>query len=78
MQTRAMDATKTFRHQNYEFLCGARAVDRGRFAPTLYITKHVWPSRPRQIALARGDFASEQNAIDAAYNQGLEWVRNYG
>ncbi|MEP6739780.1 MAG: hypothetical protein ABJA61_05345 [Caldimonas sp.] len=73
-----MDLTKSFRHQNYELLCGARAVDNGRFAPTLCVTKHVWPSRPRQIAMARGDFESEQSAIDAAYRQGLDWVSNYG
>ncbi len=73
-----MNATKNFRYKNYDLLCGARPVDRGRFAPTLVISTLSWPSRPRQIALAPGDFPSEHTAIDAAYNQGMEWIANYG
>ncbi len=73
-----MNATKSFRHKNYDLLCGARAVDRGRFAPTLVISTQSWPSRPRQIALVAGDYPSEDTAIDAAYHQGIEWVFNYG
>ena len=30
-----MDASKTFRHQDYELLCRARAVDSGKFASAL-------------------------------------------
>ena len=73
-----MDASQTFRHQDYELLCGARAVDSGRFAPSLVITKQVWPTRPREIAMQRGNHATPQLAIAAAYAQGVEWVLHYG
>lgn len=73
-----MGATKTFRHQDYELLCGARAVDGGKFAPSLIVCKQVWPTRPREIAVQRGDYLTEDVAIDAAHTQGIEWIRNYG
>ena len=73
-----MDASKTFRHQDYELLCSARAVDSGKFASALVITKQVWPTRPREIAMLRGNHATQQLAIDAAYAQGVEWVLHYG
>ena len=73
-----MGATKTLRHQDYELLCGARAVDGGKFAPSLIVCKQVWPTRPREIAVQRGDYLTEDVAIDAAHTQGIEWIRNYG
>ncbi len=73
-----MDATKSFLHKDYELLCGARSLDRGRFAPTLCVSKQIWPTRPRQIALLRGDFPSADSAIHAAYSQGLDWISNFG
>lgn len=73
-----MALTKTFQHQHYELQCGAQAVDDGKFAPTLVVSKQVWPTRPRIIAVQRGDHLTEQTAIDAAYAQGVEWVANYG
>jgi hypothetical protein len=73
-----MVATKTFRHQDYEMLCGAKAVDGGKFAPTLVVSKQVWPRRPRTIDIRRGDYITEEAAIDAAYTQGVEWILNYG
>ena len=73
-----MGATKTFRHQDYELLCSARPVDGGKFAPGLVVCKQVWPTRPREIAVQRGDYATEEFAIDAAHSQGVEWIRNYG
>ena len=73
-----MDATKIFRHRDYELLCGAKALDSGKFAPSLIISKQVWPSRPRTIAVSGDACPSEENAIDRAYNQGIEWVMNYG
>ena len=73
-----MDASQTFRHQDYELLCSARAVDSGRFAPALVITQQVWPTRPREIAMQRGHHATPQLAINAAYAQGVEWVLHYG
>ena len=73
-----MDATRTFRHQQYELLCSARAIDTGRFIASLVVCKDVWPTRPRVIAMPRGDFLTEEAAIDAAHNQGIEWVLNYG
>ena len=73
-----MSASKTFRHQDYELTCGARALDTGRFAPTLVVCKQVWPSRPRDIAVPRGEHQSEASAIEAAHLQGIEWIKNYG
>lgn len=74
----AMEATQTFRHLDYELLCTAKPVDSGRFAPMLIVSKQVWPTRPREIAVERGDYTTEQTAIDAAYAQGVEWIANYG
>jgi hypothetical protein len=73
-----MDATKTFRHQGYDLLCCARPVDSGKFAPELVVSKQAWPTRPRVIAVQRGDHLTQDTAIDAAYLQGIEWIQNYG
>jgi hypothetical protein len=70
-----MVATKVFRHQDYELQCSANPVDGGKFAPALVVSRQVWPSRPRVIALLRGNHLSEETAIDAAYTQGVEWIR---
>ena len=70
--------SKSFRHKQYELLCLAKAVDGGKFAPALVVTKQVWPTRPREIAVSRIAFANAQDAIDSAHAQGLEWVQNYG
>lgn len=59
-------------------MCSAKAVDSGKFAPILVVSKQVWPTRPREIAVQRGDHLTEETAIDAAYSQGLEWIQNYG
>ena len=69
---------KLFKHQNYDLLCSARPVHSGKFAPGLVVSKQVWPTRPREIAVRRGDHATEDAAIDAAHSQGIEWVLNYG
>jgi hypothetical protein len=73
-----MDATRTFRHQGYELLCHAKAVESGKFVPALVVCKQVWPTRPRVIAVERGDYPSENTAIDAAYAQGVKWIQNFG
>lgn len=73
-----MSASKVFVHQDYELLCGAKVLANGRYVPTLSVSKQAWPTRPRDIAFPRGDYPSEQAAIEAAYAQGLEWIRNYG
>jgi hypothetical protein len=73
-----MDAARTFRHQGYDLLCSSKAIDNGKFAPTLIVCKAVWPTRPRIIAVDRGDHPTEQIAIDAAHTKGVEWVVNYG
>jgi hypothetical protein len=44
----------------------------------LTVCKQVWPTRPREIAVPRGDYLSAQSAIDAAHAQGIEWIRDYG
>jgi hypothetical protein len=73
-----MSVTQTFRLRDYELACSARAIDNGRFEPTLIVTRNVWPSRPRTIAMQRGDFQSVASAIESARAQGIEWVANYG
>ena len=73
-----MGATRTFRHQDYELLCSANAVDNGRFVPAVVVAKQVWPRRPRTIAMQRGDYLTEETAIDAARTQAIEWIVNYG
>ena len=74
----AMSATKTFRHQDYELVCGAKVIDSGKFVPTLVVSKQVWPTRPRVIAVEKADYETEDVAIDAAYSQGVVWVQNFG
>ena len=66
-----MDATKTFRQQGYDLLCGARPVDSGKFVPALVVCKQVWPTRRRVIDAQRGDHLTEETAIDAARTQGV-------
>ena len=73
-----MDTTQIFRHENYELHCSASAVDSGKFVPAVVVTKQIWPTRPRNIAVRSGHFLTEETAIDAAYTQGVEWIRNYG
>jgi hypothetical protein len=73
-----MDTTKTFRHQGYDLHCSTKAVANGKFVPSLVVCKQVWPTRPRVIAIERGDYLTEGTAIDAAYAQGVEWVLNFG
>jgi hypothetical protein len=70
--------TRIFHWQEYELHCGARPVDEGRFAPDLVVSKKVWPTRARQIAVPRGEYLTEDTAIEAAYSQGLAWIRDYG
>jgi hypothetical protein len=38
----------------------------------------VWPTRARQIAVPRGEHRTEDTAIEAAYEQGIAWVRDWG
>jgi hypothetical protein len=73
-----MDVTRIVRHQAYELICSAKAVDGGKFMPSLVLSKQVWPTRPRVIAMRPGDYPTEEIAIDAAYTQGVEWIQNYG
>ena len=73
-----MDAARTFRHQGYDLLCGTRTIDGGKFAPTLVVCKQVWPTRPRVIAIDRGEYLSEAAALDAAYAKGIEWISDFG
>jgi hypothetical protein len=73
-----MTLTRTFRLEAYELTCGARATDRGRFEPTLVISRHGWPSRPRTIAVRCGAHASAEVAIESARMQGVEWVKDFG
>ncbi|MDD0840784.1 hypothetical protein PSQ40_19565 [Curvibacter sp. HBC61] len=72
------EATTIYQHENYELRCSAKALDSGEFVPLLVITKQVWPTRSRDIAVRRGDYTSAEAAIAAAHAQGLEWIANYG
>ena len=73
-----MGTPNVFRHQEYELTCTAKLVDGGRFAPALTLCKQVWPTRPREISVPRGDHLTEAEAIAAAHAQGVEWIRDYG
>jgi hypothetical protein len=74
-----MATTRIFRHQDYELICSANALDSGKFVPGLVVSKQVWPTRPRTIEMRRGDYyPTEDTAIEAAHSQGIEWILNYG
>ena len=73
-----MNATQTISFGDYDLLCGARAAERGMFAPTLVVSRRTWPSRPRVIAMSRGSFATEADAIASARAQGVQWVTDFG
>ena len=62
-----MDATRIFRHGGYDLRCCAKEVESGKFVPELIVSRPVWPTRPRLIAIERGNFLTEDTAIDAAY-----------
>lgn len=73
-----MQAIRIVRQQAYELTCSAKAVDGGKFAPTLVLCKQSWPRRPRVIDVPRGEYVSEEDAIDAAQSRGLKWIQHYG
>lgn len=75
----AMDEVSIYQHDQYELRCGARALEGGKeFVPTLVVSKQVWPTRPREIAVEPGRFPRVEDAVRAAYDQGVRWVLNYG
>lgn len=65
-------------HRGYELRCTARALDTGLFVPELQVTRQTWPTRPRVIAVPRGEHRTEQAATEAALRTGLTWVDDYG
>jgi len=73
-----MNEPTSVQYRGYELRCHARAVDGGRFVPTLVVSKQIWPTRPRAIEVPRGDYDSPQTAIEAAHAKGVEWVEHYG
>jgi hypothetical protein len=73
-----MSTTRSFRHEDYELLCGAKALDSGKFVPTLVVSKQSWPSRPRTISVQSDGCLTAEDAISSAYAQGVDWVLNYG
>lgn len=73
-----MDETRVFRHETYELHCSAVAVDGGRFVPSAVVTKQIWPTRPRNIAMRGGHYADREAAIEAARLQSIEWIVAYG
>ncbi len=74
----AVGETQTFRIKDYELTCSAQACDNGRFEPALVISRQVWPSRPRTIAVRRGAHPTPEIAIESARAQGVEWIANFG
>ena len=73
-----MLTTRTFRHDNYEMQCSARAMDRGTFVPELVVCKTTWPTRPRVIAVRREVCLTAEVAIEVAHAQGIAWIADYG
>jgi hypothetical protein len=73
-----MGASRIYRHEDYELHCSACAVDSGRFVPAVVVTKQIWPTRPRNIAVRSGNYENEESAIEAAHAQGIEWIASYG
>jgi len=69
---------QTFRSERYDLVCSAQACDNGMFRSVLVISKNVWPSRPRTIAVRAERHSSADIAIESAHAQGLEWVKNFG
>lgn len=76
--TRTMNATEIVSFRDYDLRCGVRAAEPGMFAPTLVVSRRTWPSRPRVIAMSRGSFATEADAINSARAQGVQWVTDFG
>lgn len=73
-----MSETRIFHCKQYDLQCRAKPMDGGKYAPALVVVKQVWPTRPREIAVSRGSFSTPQDAIAAAYAQGVEWIQDYG
>jgi hypothetical protein len=73
-----MMEAQTFRYEHYDLVCSARPCDNGMFRSVLVISKNVWPSRPRTIDVRPDPHPTAEVAIKSAYDQGLEWVRNFG
>ena len=73
-----MIATQTFHLTHSDLMCSAQACDNGMFRPALVVSKNIWPSRPRTIAVRRDRHSTADVAIASAHAQGLEWVRDFG
>jgi cytosine/adenosine deaminase-related metal-dependent hydrolase len=73
-----MSDTENFHHHAYQMACSARALDNGRFVSELTITKDVWPTRPRRIAIDGPDHETAAAAIEHARACGLKWIADYG
>ena len=73
-----METVRIFRHKDYALHCEARALDNGRFAPAVSVLRQVWPSRPKEIAVPRSDYATENDAVEAAHQIGILWVSDFG
>ncbi|WPB57842.1 hypothetical protein [Xylophilus sp. GOD-11R] len=73
-----MQTESVFRHGDYQLACSARRLANGRYLPSLVVTKNVWPTRARTIAIEARDFEVETAAIEEARIRGLEWIAHYG
>jgi hypothetical protein len=69
---------QTFRSERYDLVCSAQVCDNGTYRAVLVISRNIWPSRPRTIAVRAEHHSTADVAIESAHAQGLEWVKNYG
>jgi hypothetical protein len=73
-----MQTESVFHHGDYQLACSARKMANGRYLPSLTVTKVVWPTRVRTIAIEARDFEAEDAAIEEARVRGMEWIAHYG
>jgi len=73
-----MQTVSVFHHGDYQLACSARRMGNGRYLPSLVVTKEVWPTRARTIALESSEFEAEAAAIEEARVRGIEWIAHYG
>jgi hypothetical protein len=57
---------------------GPGNADANDLVPSAVLTKQIWPTRPRSIAMRGGHYADQASAIEAARLQGMEWIAAYG
>ena len=59
-----MISTQIYRLKDYDLACSAQTCDGGKFEPSLVISRHIWASRPRMIAMRRGAHLTAHAVIE--------------